>query len=1574
MNDTQKNIKQYKASLPGLRERITASAMLLLVSLSMVISASFAWYTLSIAPEVSMINTTVAANGNLEIALAHGSVAEGQVAPDEVALGDSSSTEGQTVVLSNVTWGNLVNLSDASYGLNQISLRPALLSGYNLHVAPLYGATYAEDGRVEDISETYKYASWTEAEDGTFYFAAGDKTNYGVRAISSVTMSNVTGNAAINNLMSATRKAYASTTEMYLDLINGVTMVDETRNVSAMDGLAMLLEVFVNEKAESALKSGGDVYLDYQDTVTYTYRLLVEYLKILDSEGEALRLMANLQAFASGKAQNTNHFETVEDLRNASTTTIKNLGITLNSLTSYKANYTAILSAIAGMEPFAILHDPDNDQSTEVVYWPDKIVNDAGETVSVDGIGKHVSKLVNVNTTTANGVQMSKITVSNALTVISDPLKVVIHDGVLKDTEQRLGNMMGAKVTNGVNGTPVTIYISAMSLGTKTAYVRTSAEAPFLSNTDMGISGSMESTGGGDETGLDTYGLAVDLWVRTNVQDTILTLEGSTLYEEVEATCTNKNGEITPLYVASSATEGVVDVYFLDGTDEEGKTVTYVYDMISHTPIGIQTDMMTEEGGSYSFTRKINKVVSGYQGENRVWLDWEQMIQDQLLAENNTTQGAGSCYVFYANPSDQTRILELLKAFTIAFLDQDGAQVATAKLDTANAYDINGKATVPMKVVSGEPYIDEEGEEQIGIQILPRNRATWLTAVIYLDGMMLTNENVLDAGVIEGRLNFQFGSSVPITGAENGPLAQKYRIVSAVASYGDAVSNDRENPINFEYDGNAKNVTVTLTVEGDQPTNVTGFFIRTVGTSGGTRTEDQTFRPNDDGTWSATFPLTKPGEYVMYSVIADGSEYVLEMNPSVYIEGLSVTRVWTNPDGGMLMTADNFVDIDVEVVINADPELMPSQVRALFRSTDADKKEFTAVMSYDPNNEVWTGTARITASGTYVLEDLVMDGEYTRLEKDDDPTTIDQQKTFIVTLGMKASVSCTGILDVAGNAITTNNFKFESEEYDLAMRVQIYDDRGNAIENLDEVSLYYSMDGGGTDESGMKALNMVWDEATGYYTGNMIIANAGTYRFGRLEVLINGYPNVIRSAPNAPVFEAIPPEPPRVDLLNNSTADYQFVPNSSATMSVNMSYAQTADVWAVIRNVNNDQVKIVKSKSDQRTQVTDPMNANNTNYYRFDFTVPVNDQGTVYAGGNYQGFQDGEWYIEELWLQKVFDEELEFYPGTVTDSTQIPDREDCVVFTISNGKANSEERVYTDVVQRIFANVSKGTTKDYKGENFSGSFMNSYTVSGVKLEIFNWRKEPVKGISDVQLKLTHRGDSLAMGGYTSDTYMYPETQWTMTENGITYSAADQTFTLAGTYNAKLTYKVTVDGVTLDQAVDKIINFEIRSTTPTVAISGISNSNTVGATVTVDKTSDANGSHSSDTVPQWTSTWAKVFFVCSRSGSGGTCDPYRHNYTRPSVSITLTGIGSATNAELNFGSNVHIYNGTTQTTGYSWTADGNLARNIGYYRSNTASTDSKTAAGTLTATQLKLTYGGNTYTVTLPASIVIENPY
>ena len=62
------NTKQRKRQR-DIKTKLMAAICMLLVSSIMMVSTTYAWFTLSTAPEVTGINTAVGANGNLEIAL-----------------------------------------------------------------------------------------------------------------------------------------------------------------------------------------------------------------------------------------------------------------------------------------------------------------------------------------------------------------------------------------------------------------------------------------------------------------------------------------------------------------------------------------------------------------------------------------------------------------------------------------------------------------------------------------------------------------------------------------------------------------------------------------------------------------------------------------------------------------------------------------------------------------------------------------------------------------------------------------------------------------------------------------------------------------------------------------------------------------------------------------------------------------------------------------------------------------------------------------------------------------------------------------------------------------------------------------------------------------------------------------------------------------------------------------------------------------------------------------------------------------------------------------------------------------
>ena len=56
-----------------IRKKLKIALIFVLVCLVLVISASYAWLTLSLRPEVTRLDTNVGANGSLEIALLTGS-------------------------------------------------------------------------------------------------------------------------------------------------------------------------------------------------------------------------------------------------------------------------------------------------------------------------------------------------------------------------------------------------------------------------------------------------------------------------------------------------------------------------------------------------------------------------------------------------------------------------------------------------------------------------------------------------------------------------------------------------------------------------------------------------------------------------------------------------------------------------------------------------------------------------------------------------------------------------------------------------------------------------------------------------------------------------------------------------------------------------------------------------------------------------------------------------------------------------------------------------------------------------------------------------------------------------------------------------------------------------------------------------------------------------------------------------------------------------------------------------------------------------------------------------------------
>ena len=415
----------------------------------------------------------------------------------------------------------------------------------------------------------------------------------------------------------------------------------------------------------------------------------------------------------------------------------------LTTLDAYLADLKTLNECIDGMQSMADACHPETGTFPDIKWatiepYINKMVDLSTATLEVPGKLTE-TRVYNLGMSVAT----SLLGVNNA--------NIRVKKGVIYNFEDRLG--AGGNKSNGMyaNVSVSVKYIVSVSVG---GFVFTTADAAPNYITDLSYSKALDNSGAtGQKYAKDTYGMAIDVWVRTNAPDSILTLEGTTLYENVDVTFEDSSGN-------------TITVYELKITADEGEEIYDIYQNPTDNKwyfYGGDTEVSSDLLNQGSKTVKQEKKVTGFRGENRIWEDWETLLENGYIAEDATTQGTGSCFIFYADtPAEQAKLMEMMHAFTITFINANGDQLATATLDTENAYINQGKITAPLVIGSGVSYTDATGTEYKGIMSLPQNEATWLTALIYLNGDLLNNDNVLADSSIVGQLNLQFGNNAKL--------------------------------------------------------------------------------------------------------------------------------------------------------------------------------------------------------------------------------------------------------------------------------------------------------------------------------------------------------------------------------------------------------------------------------------------------------------------------------------------------------------------------------------------------------------------------------------------------------------------------------------------------------------------------------------------------------------------------------------------------------------------------------------------------------------------------------------------
>lgn len=1507
MTETQRRIRAYKRALPHMKERVIAVALLLAMSVSMMSSATFAWITLSTSPEASCLATTIVANGNLEIALSDTDGAK----PEESAVGDG----GQNVALSNLTWGNLVNLADISYGLDHLVLRPATRNDKDLLNSPVNAVIYGADGRVVDYTTDFAYSNY-DSESKAFLVPSttvdGEVVNttyYGVRAVSSVKYEDLEGNALLVAALDQLDKDFTDAQKTF----QGIYLSD-----TYMKTVGYLVGVHV-----SYVLGDSDQLVD-QTEVVKTKEIAQEFYDAMYKAGEVIVKMINLHWYLSltDETQSSYKEYTFSDIFMVGydgTSTFKSSHLNNAVLDQYKSWIPAIETyRTAWVKTVNFYNGVNTASQKSQVYWAADLMS-------------YVNLLCDMDTATLDGMtpaQLQADMINQAVAIITSDASdhvAVIHKGALKDADQLLdGNM---KVNSGKVEITVVVPESIKQkvkdkLGflanlvpdvlTLKPEISTSAEPPALLITDYQTASQRASGGSnlkGVATAADTYAMAIDFWVRTNAEDSLLILEG-----ELE-------------------TEEILE------TDEEGNPV------------------LDENGNQIK-----NKVVTGYSGVNRVWdeLDDPESDAGALIYQSggiSMTQGSGSCYIFYAdNPEQQSQSLNMLRAMRVAFIDASGNLLNVAEMDVSNAVEDGGRVIVPLQLnkrseitrEDGTVVSDENGEPITQyIQAIAQNEPQRITALIYLDGELLTNSEVMEAGTIKGQLNIQFGTTeMHMEPQKDGELIKSYYTIDFAQK-------------SYEFDGyDPENCTIELKMmlEGNNPTTVKGNFLSIINEHQGARQEEFTMELGADGYWTANVSFAGPGNYELRSIQLDGVDIALtpanqETNDPgnvvhVKIEGIAVNNLnctgsWpTGSKSHRIRTADTYYHQPITLSIASTES---HTVRGVFIG---DNGQNVSVNFAYQDGGMYQGTAVFNSSGTYEMTYLEIDGRVT-------PLQTSMYKTITLQLGLKAyvTIGTPALSSGAVNEEVLKNVTYDAksgwsfiytceEPLNMPVNVVIIDDQDKKLTDLENLELYYGAPGSTTN---LLHTEVAWNFATGSYEGEFVnFQYSGVYQF-RYVYLGDGL-NYISTAASAPNITSIPPDVTEYV----PQADYEpltFEWGASRNLQIQLKNGAAARVH----------VELTQGEGQDATKqtVTIPGGATDADKITT-FTIPIPN--------------DGLWKITGLEVDTVFAKTEEYPDGKFFSGSEIYDEDGVTV--IGYDRLDLTDVVLEDDIGTYFL-TEVAITVNNAPSNYSGTFMADHQLNNMTIAVNNQGKPLAEVLaevdamfpdanisSDVIVGMTYTWDenskTYGISGTNLPAHVFGSDNLALNDKNV-YPMGDMNFKLAGKYYADFTLMIggeeyTGPGIPDALADDKYIT--VTWTAPTVTISDYAPKGKFNTLSADEKIVTATASQSGNTV--------NVYSEINQNGNGIKI------VTEAQVELSIANVGAAENSRMTFNDGADIYmfaeSGLgTRTPSYQWGPNVTKCRRyIGYNSSSSCS--SYKVAGKLTADEVVLTYGGVEYAI------------
>lgn len=719
----------------SMRRKLYSALSMLLVSGIMMVTSSYAWFVMSTAPEVKGIQTQVGANGALEIALLDQNSWNDLNLLDMGDIDENATTE-QNAVAANLTWGNLVNLESATYGLSNIILQPSRLNikqsgiegtdDYTILGTLLKTPVYGEDGRVKKLEEK-AVASIYKAEDKAF-----NETGYGVRAI---------GTAA--NMSTFQLGMNAARAQISNSGTSGRSVASTALNTHGGNMASIAVAYAINNKTDGYTKQDIDnikaLAVDMQTAVNHI-------------ESGMRQVYAGYITTAASGVTAADYQTALEFINNPE-----------NSLRALQQKYPkAIVEAEAATFTgyIAKVETMQSDVQGAITKCDNFLKED--RTYTWNEISGIITPLVTIDKMTIGGKDIptlkqeikDKGAVDVALEIIQSPggltITVPSGSGLLSDIADFVGDytadvtVQSLKVDNREMG-PITV-------GMET---KTNENPPILTACSNKLAAQALTEATGSSAITDYYGYAIDLAFRTNATNSSLQMQT----EPANRIYNDGSSQNEALQGGGS---------YMTFKTEAGLSATKMVKLMN----GVRVVFMDKEQNVLKLA-KLDTTLG--QDNYRLFSDDERKgtnyaYLNAFPSENATTYQKSDIIT-------EAEYNDLPATGTVKFsAAADGTNTVTAKLYLYEFSMTTKDDTDAEGAVTGS---HQTGAITIGKQIaspaitaLEADTPMIVTALVYLDGSVVNNSMVAASALqsMTGTLNLQFSSSAQLMPAQNTAL------------------------------------------------------------------------------------------------------------------------------------------------------------------------------------------------------------------------------------------------------------------------------------------------------------------------------------------------------------------------------------------------------------------------------------------------------------------------------------------------------------------------------------------------------------------------------------------------------------------------------------------------------------------------------------------------------------------------------------------------------------------------------------------------------------------------------------